>query len=326
MHGEGIRPVRSPLQRVIDPLRLQLVLEVGRHGSITRAADACGISQPTASAHLRTLEVAAGQPLFVRKGRGTALTDAGRLVAEHGATVLSALESLHNELGAMSRAEAGTLRIAACAEFGNYVLPAVLSRFAAERERVDIEAHVAPSAEVARLVAGDKVDLGIAGATGAVVGVVAERLMRDELVGIKPPGMPALTPFALSRMTLVLAPAGSSTRAQTEALFARLGRPARLVEVGSVEAVKRAVASGIGVAFVSLLAAADELERGELEAFGLRDTGPLDRWLHVLRMPHRTPPPLVRAFERTLRAVCAPAIQTADSSHSELPLPSAARP
>jgi molybdate transport repressor ModE-like protein len=131
MHGEDIRTVRSPLQRVIDPLRLQLVVEVARHGSITRAADACGIGQPTASAHLRTLETAVGQPLFVREGRGTRLTDAGRVMADHAAVVLSALESLHDELGAMSRAEVGTLRIAACAEFGNYVLPRVLSHFAA---------------------------------------------------------------------------------------------------------------------------------------------------------------------------------------------------
>jgi molybdate transport repressor ModE-like protein len=190
MHGEGIR---SPLQRVIDPLRLQLVVEVGRHGSITRAADACGIGQPTASAHLRTLETAAGQPLFVRAGRGTRLTDAGRVVAEHAAIVLSALESLHDELRAMSGAQAGTLRLAACSEFGNYVLPRVLSQFVSERERVEIRVHVAPSAEVARLVAEGEVELGVAGETRRAEGVTAERLMRDELVGIAPRGTPAFT-------------------------------------------------------------------------------------------------------------------------------------
>jgi molybdate transport repressor ModE-like protein len=326
MPGEGIRAVRSPLQRVIDPLRLQLVVELSRHGSITRAADACGIGQPTASAHLRTLETAAGQPLFVRAGRGTRLTDAGRVMAEHAAIVLSALESLHRELSAMSEARAGTLRLAACEEFGNYVLPGVIARFAAEREGVEVRVHVAPSAEVARLVVGDEVELGIAGDMRRVDGVVAERLMRDELIGIGPAGMPAVTPFALQRMTLVVPPVGSSTRAQTERVLARAGRPARLVELSSVEAVKRAVASGVGIAFVSLLAAADELERGELQAFALRGAGPRERWLHVLRVAHRTPAPLARAFERTLRAVCAPPIQTADRSHRELPLPSSARP
>jgi DNA-binding transcriptional LysR family regulator len=262
----------------------------------------------------------------VRAGRGTQLTDAGRVMAEHAATVLAALDSLHEELGALGRAQAGTLRLAACAEFGNYVLPAVLSKFASERERVEIRVQIAPSAEVARLVAHDQVELGIAGETGRLEGVVAERLIRDELVGIAQPGMPAMTPFAMARMTLVVPPAGSSTRAQMERVLARTGRPARLVEVDSVEAVKRAVASGVGVAFISLLAAADELERGELQAFGLHGTGPLERWLSVLRAAHRRPGPLARAFERTLRGLCGEAIRTADSSHPELPLPSAARP
>jgi molybdate transport repressor ModE-like protein len=325
MRGEGIRTIRSPLQRVIDPLRLQLVLEVGRHGSITRAADVCGIGQPTASAHLRTLEMAAGQPLFERAGRGTQLTDAGRVMAEHAAVVLSALESLHDELGAISGGRAGTLRLATCAEFGNYVLPGVLSSFAAECERAEIRVHVAPSAEVARRVAHDEADLGIAGEMRRFDGVVAERLVRDELVGIGPPGMPALTAFALQRMTLVATPAGSSTRAHTERVLSRTARPARVIEVGSVEAVKRAVASGVGVAFVSLLAAADELERGDLMAFGLAGAGSVERWLQVLRPAHRRPAPLARAFERTLRALSASPIQSADGSHHELPLPSSAR-
>lgn len=326
MREEGIRTIRSPLQRVIDPLRLQLVLEVGRHGSITRAADACGIGQPTASAHLRTLETAAGQPLFARAGRGTQLTDAGRVMAEHAAIVLSALESLHEQLGAISGARAGRLRLATCAEFGNYVLPGLLSPFAAERESADIRVHVAPSAEVARLVAHDEADLGIAGETRRVEGVVAERLMRDELIGIVRPGAPALTAYALKRMTLVVTPTGSSTRALTERLLTRIGRPARILEVGSVEAVKRVTAAGVGVAFVSLLAAADELERGELQAFGLAGTGPLERWLQVLRPAHRRPTPLARAFEQTVRSACAPPIQSADGSHPELTLPSVARP
>jgi molybdate transport repressor ModE-like protein len=325
MHGEGIRAVRSPLQRVIDPLRLQLVIEVARHGSITRAADACGIGQPTASAHLRTLESAAGQPLFVRAGRGTRLTDAGRVVAEHAAVVLAALESLHDDLAALGQGQAGTLRLATCAEFGNYVLPLVLAPFGAERPEVEIRVQVAPSLKVARLVMHGDADLGIAGDSGLREGVVAERLLRDELVGIAPPGRPAMTPFAMSRMTLVVLPAGSSTRAQTDRLLARAGRPARLVEVDSVEAVKRAVANGVGIAFVSLLACADELERGEVEAFGLRGTGSLERWLHVLRAADRRPGPLARAFERTLFAVCE-SIQSPDRSHPELALPPAARP
>jgi molybdate transport repressor ModE-like protein len=312
---------RSPLQRVIDPLRLQLVLEVGRHGSITRAADACGIGQPTASAHLRTLEAAAGQPLFVRAGRGTRLTDAGRVVAEHAAVVLGALDGLHEELSALGGARAGTLRLAACADFGNYVLPRVLAGFAAERPRVEIRVAIAPSGDVARAVACGDADIGIAGEMRRRDDVVAEWLMHDALIGIGPRDLPATGPLAMHEMTLVASTKASSTRAHTQRLLARIGAPARLVELDSVEAVKRAVAAGVGIAFVSVLAASDELERGELRAFAFRGAGPLERRLDVVRPGHRTPTPLARAFEHTLRAFCDRYMRSADGSHQELGLP-----
>jgi LysR family transcriptional regulator, low CO2-responsive transcriptional regulator len=313
---------RSPLQRAIDPLRLQLVLEVGRHGSITRAADACDISQPTASAHLRTLEAAACQPLFARAGRGTRLTDAGRVVAEHAALVLSVLEGLHEELGALDGAHAGTLRVAACGDFGNYVLPQMLAGFATERPRVGIRVAIAPSGEVARSVAAGEADLGIAGEMRRHDDLRAERLMRDELIGIGPPGLRVTGELTVRDTTLVLPPQQSSTRAHIERLLTSIGRPARLVELDSIEAVKRAVAAGVGLGFVSLLAAADELERGELRAFALRGADPIDRPLEVLHPRHRRPTALVRAFEHALRRYCERYMRIADGSHQELDLPS----
>jgi molybdate transport repressor ModE-like protein len=312
---------RSPLQRAIDPLRLQLVLEVGRHGSITRAAEACGIGQPSASAHLRTLEAAAGQPLFARGGRGTRLTDAGRVVAEHAAVVLSALEGMHEELNAVGGAHTGTLRLAACGDFGNYLLPQVLSAFAADRPRVDIRVTIAPSADVARAVASGAANVGIAGEMRGLDDVDAERLMRDELIGIGPAGLAAMGRFALREQTLLVSPRSSSTRAHTERMLAPIGRPARIVELDSVEAVKRSVAAGLGIAFVSLRAAADELERGELRAFAFRGAGPLERWLMLLRPKHRRPTPIAQAFEHTLRAFCDQHMRIADGAHHELDLP-----
>jgi molybdate transport repressor ModE-like protein len=311
---------RSPLLRVIDPLRLQLVLEVGRHGSITRAADACGIGQPTASAHLRTLEAAAGMPLFTRAGRGTRLTDAGRVVAEHAALVLSALEGLHEELSALQGAQAGTLRVAACGDFGNYVLPSLLAAFTAERPRVEIRVAIAPSGVVARIVAAGEADLGIAGEMRRRDDVTAEHLMRDELIGIGPPSLRVTGPLTLRDATLVVSTKQSSTRAHVERLLMSLGRPARVVELDSVEAVKRSVAAGVGVGFVSLLAAADELERGDLRAFALRGQRH-DRPIEVLRASNRRPTALVQAFEHALRAFCERHMRISDGIHPELDLP-----
>jgi len=300
----------TQLQRILDPLRLRLVLEVERHGSITRAAEACSMAQPTASEHLRTLERAVGQRLYERAGRGTRLTHPGRLLARHAARVLSELEGLEQSLAAHTGARTGMLRLACCDGFGNYVLPDILVRFASDHPLVDLQVRIGRSANVLRAVAMGDADLGIAGESRRHTALVAQGLLRDELVGVAAPAPGGLhglvAPAAVEELTLVTSSRDSSTRAVTERLLAGVGcRPARRVELDSVEALKRAVGSGLGVAFVSRLAVAGELADGALREFALRGAGSADRWLEVVRAVDRTPTPVELAFERALRDGCA---------------------
>src|SRR5919107_2399408 len=72
----------------IDPARLRLLVEVGRRGSISAAADACRMGQPSATKHLQTLEAAVGEKLIERHGRASRLTEAGEVVAAHALRVL----------------------------------------------------------------------------------------------------------------------------------------------------------------------------------------------------------------------------------------------
>src|SRR4051795_6261011 len=72
----------------IDPARLRLLVEVGRQGSISAAADACQIGQPSATKHLKTLEAAVGAKLVEREGRSSRLTEAGGGGAGPGGRVL----------------------------------------------------------------------------------------------------------------------------------------------------------------------------------------------------------------------------------------------
>jgi molybdate transport repressor ModE-like protein len=294
---------------VIDPLRLRLLLEVDRLGSITRAAEACSVGQPTASAHLHRLEAAIGHPLFERAGRGTRLTDAGRLLARHAAVVLSTLEGLEEELAALGAARSGTLRLAACDGFGNYVLPAVLAVFAPQRAETDIRVRIASSGEVLRTIAQGDAQLGIAGRTRRPPGVLAEPVLRDELVWIAPRGLPpvdrVLTPAALQDHTLIVPGPDSSTRAHTDRLLARLAcRPARVIELHSIEAVKRAVRAGLGVAMVSRLTVSDEFASGDLRQIELLGAELEQRSIEIVRPEHRTPTPLEQVFEQTLRDHC----------------------
>jgi DNA-binding transcriptional LysR family regulator len=305
------RPARarwsSPLEAVVVARRLRLLLEVQRLGSITRAAEACAVGQPTASADLRMLEVAVGRRLCERAGRATRLTDAGRLLAAHVATQLSMVEGLEQELGALDAGLAGTLRLAACDGFGAYVVPAVLAAFARERPGVEIETRIATSGEVVRLVAQGAAQLGIAGPTRRLPGVLAEPLAHDELVWIAPRGPFAAATGRLAELTIVLPRGASSTRALVERTLGRAGcRPDRVLEIDSVEGVKRAVRAGAGVAALSRLAVADELAAGAVQTFVPLPGAPMTRVIDVVRAEHRKPTPLEQAFEHGVREQCGP--------------------
>ena len=294
------------LQRVIDPLRLRLLLEVDRLGSITRAAEACSMAQPTASTHLRTLETAVGHRLVERHGRATRLTDAGRLLAQHAAIVVSALEELEAQLAELAGASTGSLVIACCDSFGNYALPEVLRTFTRDRPRADIRVHIAPSGEVVRAVARGEAHVGIAGRTRRSERVLAEPLFEDELTWIASPRAHTV-PRTISGtdvpgLTLIATSCESSTRAITERILSRLERrPAHVVELDSIEAVKRAVRTQLGVALVSRLAVADELEAGDLREVQFLGAAGATRTIEILHAEGRTPTPLEQAFEQTLR-------------------------
>src|SRR5919202_6419067 len=105
-------PFPEGIVDALDPARLRLLVEVGRRGSISAAADVCRIGQPSATKHLQTLEAAVGEKLVERHGRASRLTEAGEVVASHGLRVLDTLEGMHDELQALRGAERGTLTLA----------------------------------------------------------------------------------------------------------------------------------------------------------------------------------------------------------------------
>ncbi|MBW3606878.1 MAG: LysR family transcriptional regulator [Actinobacteria bacterium] len=134
----------------LEPARLRLLVEVGRRGSVSAAADVCRMGQPSASKHLKTLEAAVGVKLVERDGRTSRLTDAGRIVATHAARVLDTFEAMEEELRALRGGHAGSVSIAASTTPGAYVLPSVLKCFAERHPGVDV---AAPSVDPALVVA-----------------------------------------------------------------------------------------------------------------------------------------------------------------------------
>src|SRR4051795_3236732 len=172
----------------LEPMRLRLLVELGRRGSISAAAEACGVGQPSATKHLQTLEAAVGEKLVERHGRASRLTEAGGVGAAHALRVLDTLEGMQEELRALRAAERGTLALAASTPPGSYVLPSILRCSAARPPRVDVDVVIGSSAWVAERVARREVQLGLAGELDLPDGVIGEPFLVDEVVGIAVPG------------------------------------------------------------------------------------------------------------------------------------------
>jgi LysR family transcriptional regulator, low CO2-responsive transcriptional regulator len=298
----------------LDPRRLRLLVEVRRRGSISAAAEACRMGQPSATKHLNTLEAAVGEQLIQRNGRASALTAAGDVVATHAQRVLDTLDGMQEELRALRDAESGTLTLAASTTPGSYVLPSILECFAERHPRVDVDIVIGSSGWVAERVARREVSLGLAGEVDWPEGIRAEPFLDDEVIGIAAPGSLMLrdgraSVAQLADRTLLVREHGSSTRAIAERALARAGyEPGKRWELDSNEAIKRTVAAGLGIGFVSRLVAEDEIGRGELEGFTVQGAGSMGRSVYLVRPDGRELSPSERAFVTTLCSCCATSV------------------
>jgi molybdate transport repressor ModE-like protein len=299
------------LSEVWDTTRMRLLVEVDRQGSLSAAAQAVGIGQPSASQHLRTLETAAGQRLVERNGRGSRLTEGGRVLAAHAAQALAALAAGEQELGALAGLQTGTIRLGASTAPGSYLLPDTLGCFRRDYPGVDVEVEIAASGEILRRLLAGRIELAIVGVDQADERVALEPFLADEIVGVAKAGLVAtdkgqLDPKALEELTLLCREPDSSSRGYVERELRTIGvQPARVWELGSTEAVKRAAREGLGVGFLSRYAVAEETERGELDAFRLRGRKPLSRDFRIGRLAKRPLSPAETAFIATLTRCCA---------------------
>jgi molybdate transport repressor ModE-like protein len=301
----------STLRELWDTTRMRLLIEIERQGSVSGAAGAIGIGQPSASQHLRLLEAAAGQRLVERTGRGSRLTEAGRVLATRAAQALASLGAAEEELGALAGLQTGTIHLGASTAPGVYLLPDTLGCFRRDYPGVTVEVEVAASDEILKRLISGRVQLALVGAREANERIVLEPFLEDEIVGVAKPGLAPLkngnlAPRQLRDFMLLAREPGSSSQHAIDQELAAIGQtPAGVWELGSSEAIKRAAREGLGLAFLSRYAVAEEVERGDLESFRLAGRPPLVRHFSVARLAGRPFSPAEQSFVATLTRCCA---------------------
>ncbi|MHA2789614.1 LysR family transcriptional regulator [Corynebacterium sp. S7] len=265
---------------------LRLLTGVAELGSLSAAAQSCGVAQSNASRSMKTLERRLGYPLLHRSTHGSTLTQEGKLTVEWARGVLDAVDRL--AVGAESLAHAGQeqLSISASMTIAEHLLPGWLGEFRKQQPHVSTKLQVANSADVIASVESGAAALGFVETPTLPTTLHSAPVWTDQLVvvvGAKHPWAARSTPIdteELATTALIEREEGSGTRAFLDFLVSS-DRPAPLLELNSISAICHAVMEGIGPAVLSRLAVDSYLRAGQLVEVPTEGVT-LNRLMHVL--------------------------------------------
>ncbi len=281
---------------------LRLFTAVADAGSFRGAADRLVISQPAVSRGVQELERQLGAALVDRAARPLALTEAGRVLHEHAVAIFALEQQAEAALSELEALGRGRLAIGASTTVGIYLLPDLLGAFRREHPGISLFLDIGNTAQVVEHLRHHQLDLAfIEGPVPASDDLLVAPWRRDRLVPIAAPDHPLARPGGATLDELLATPflhreIGSGTREVVEAALRGHGElPPAAMELGSTEAIKQAVAAGLGVSIVSAAAIEQELALGRLvipDIAGLR----VERTLTLLRMAGRPVSRAARAF------------------------------
>ena len=234
--------------------RLRAFLAVARHGSFSAGARALGLAQPTLTTQIQALEKQHGVELFHRRGRGAQLTQVGLallpVAQQLGALELDAFNLLHDA----GKLNTGKLRIGAVGPFHVIEMVDAYHRL---YPGVDMSIRVGNSAEVLADLTNYVTDIAVLAGARDEPGLSAEHYASHAVILFAPVSHPlarfdSVPLSALQDAPLLQREAGSTTRAALEAVLEQANvRPRPVMEVGSREALREAVARGLGLGTVS---------------------------------------------------------------------------
>jgi DNA-binding transcriptional LysR family regulator len=236
------------------------------------------MTQPAVTFQVKQLEEHFNARLFERSHGKIALTPAGLMVLEYAERILGLSAELDKRVSDLTGAVSGPLLIGASTTIAEFILPRVLGEFKARHPQVQAHMTVANSETIENRVADHAIDLGLIESPSHLASLHTEVCCEDELVmicarGYKLAGQPVVTPQQIAGEPYIGRESGSGTRQFADNYFRQAGiAPEDLnivMELGSPEAIKGVVETGIGVAIMSRATVAKDLRLGSLVAIAL---------------------------------------------------------
>jgi LysR family transcriptional regulator, low CO2-responsive transcriptional regulator len=286
--------------------QLRLFLALAESGSVSAAARALHVTQPTASMQLRELSHSVGLPLHELIARRVHLTEAGQELARTARLMMDEWEAYGQKVDALRGLTRGRLKVAVVST-AKYFVPRLLGAYCDEHPEIDIELEVLNRDGVVQRLRDNRDDLYVMSMPPADIDIEDRVFMANPLVAVAPAdhALAQRKRLALRELrdeNFILREPGSGTRMAADAHFKRARfKPRVRLQLGSNEAVKEAVAGRLGLAVLSLHAlGADPVRAGvavlDVEGFPIRSM-----W-HVVRHKGKRLSPVAESFLQHLMA------------------------
>ena len=284
----------------MDLFQLEIFLTVAREGSFSRAAEKLYRTQPAISQAIRKLEREVGEALFDRSSRDGILTDAGQLLQEYAQKLINLRSEARVALKELREMHKGKLAIAANEFTCLYLLPA-LAEFRKLYPMIKVAVHRSLASRIPADVIKHSAELGVLSFNPEEPLLRSIVVYRDELALVVNPKHPLASARKVSirqlgAETFVAHNVQSPYRAKVIQAFKRHKTPLNMdVELPTIDAIKRFVSSGTGVALVPGICVEAEVSRGELVKIPVRELR-IERKLRLIYRKNASLSHAARAF------------------------------
>ena len=253
--------------------QLKLFLAVADSGSFSKGAEACCITQSTVSQHISALEAEFGVRLFDRTGKGILLTEGGNVLLQHARDLLAEKRAIEQVMHRFKGVEEAVLTVGCSNIPGVYMIPVALKSLLERHPGLAVTLIQGDSRDVLTKLTGNVMEIAVVGGCIGDDGLEFTPLGADQIRLVTNSRhawarRESVTLAELLTEPCVLREPGSGTGNSVREALVTAGIDPRQLKVvasmGSNEAVKVAVGSGLGVSFVSGLSVLKEVEQGEL--------------------------------------------------------------
>ncbi|MDQ6651333.1 MAG: LysR family transcriptional regulator [Acidobacteriota bacterium] len=290
----------------MDINQLEVLVTVAQEQSFSRAAKTLHRTQPAVSQAIRRLELELGESLFDRSSKDGTLTAAGRVLHDVAQQMLNLRHGAHAALKELKDLHQGKLSLSAN-EYTVMYLLSVIPVFRARHPHIKVEVRRSLGSRIPAEILGRDIEIGVVSYKPGEAAIASVPVMTDELALIVPPNHPLANKEVVSIKELgaesfVAHNVASPYREKVVRTFEKYKTPLNIsMEMPTLEAIKRFVEQGMGVALVPRLTAQSEIARKQVVAVTVREMR-LERSIYLIYRKGATLSHAARAFLRVARA------------------------